>query len=77
MRMVPACFRTLAGAALALALTAAPATAAPDKDNSVSPVEKLRKDLDKTITIKIDKQSLTAAVEGCASKRRSILSSTA
>lgn len=63
MRMVPACIRTLAGAALALALTAAPAPAAPDKDNSVSPVEKLRKDLDKTITVKIDKQSLSAAVE--------------
>ena len=63
MRMIPACIRTLAGAVLALALTAAPAPAAPDKDNSVNPVEKLRKDLDKTITVKIDKQSLSTAVE--------------
>ena len=50
-------------AALTLALTAVPATAAPDIDHSVNPVEKLRKELDKPITIRIDKQPLTAAVE--------------
>ena len=48
---------------LALSPVLAPtAPAAPDKD-AISPVEKLRKDLDKSVTLKIAKQSLTAAVE--------------
>ena len=37
--------------------------AAPDKEAPISPVEKLRTELDKPITLKIAKQSLTAAVE--------------
>ena len=43
-------------------LWAAPAT--PEKDDkAVSPVEKLRKDLDKPVTLKIDKQPLPAALD--------------
>ncbi len=71
MRMVPLCCRTLAGAVLALALTAAPlpaapvpaAPAAPDKDAALSPVEKLRQELDKPITVKLENMTLAAAVE--------------
>jgi len=65
MRRIPTCWRMLAvGAVLALWPALAPiAPAASDKDTPVSPVEKLRKDLDKPITIKIAKQSLSAAVE--------------
>ncbi len=70
MRMVPLCRRTLAGAALALALTAAPlpaapapAPAAPGKDAALSPVEKLRQELDKPITVKLENMTLAAAVE--------------
>ncbi len=67
MRKVSACWRVVAGAVLAWAvapalLSAAPA--APDKDDkSVNPVEKLHKDLDKTISIKIDKQPLNLAMD--------------
>ena len=68
--MVPLCRRTLAGAALALALTAAPlpaapapAPAAPAKDAALSPVEKLRQELDKPITVKLENMTLAAAVE--------------
>ena len=67
MRMVPAFWRVVAGAVLAWAvapvlLSAAPA--APDKDDkSVSPVEKLHKNLDKTISIKIEKQPLNLALD--------------
>ena len=75
MRMVPACLRALAaGAVLAWAvapalLSAAPA--APEKDDkSVNPVEKLRADLDKTISIKIDKQPLSIAVNMLHEKTR-------
>jgi hypothetical protein len=39
------------------------APAAPNKEAPASPVEKLRADLDKPITLKIAKQSLSAAVE--------------
>jgi hypothetical protein len=65
MRRTVACWRTLAvGAALALWPALAPAgPAAPEKDAVASPVEKLRKELDKPITLKITKQSLSAAVE--------------
>jgi hypothetical protein len=70
MRTIHASLRTLAaGAALALALAQSPALAAPaspaaaDKDTSLSPAEKLRKELDATITLKFDKQTLGAAVE--------------
>ena len=67
MRMVPVSWRTLAvGAALALTVTPAFASAAPaaptapDKD-AVSPIEKLRQSLDKPITIKLE-GTLAAAV---------------
>jgi hypothetical protein len=71
MRIVPSCFRAFAaGTVLAWVvspafLSAAPATpTAPDKDEkSLSPVEKLHNDLDKNITIKIEKQPLSIAVE--------------
>jgi hypothetical protein len=65
MRMVPACWRTVViGAALALAPISAPAApAAPEKAAAVNPVEKLRKDLDQPITLKIEKQPLSAVVE--------------
>jgi hypothetical protein len=49
-----------------LALAPAAILAAPtasDKGDTVNPVEKLRKDLDKPITLNIAKQSLSAAVE--------------
>src|SRR5438309_3837200 len=67
MHMVPACLRALAaGAVLAWAVAPGPlsaAPAAPEKDDKgVNPVEKLRADLDKTISIKIDKQPLSVAV---------------
>ena len=66
MRRVPACWRVAAAALLAwaavpLALSAAPA--APDKDEKdVNPVEKLRKDLDRPLSIKIEKQPLSIAL---------------
>ena len=71
MRMVPACFRALAaGAVLAWVvapalLSAAPAgPAAPDKDDkSVNPNEKLHRTSTRPITIKIDKQPLSLAVD--------------
>ena len=68
MRIVPACFRVLAaGAVLAWAATPAllsAAPAAPDKDGKAdNPIEKLHAALDKTITIKIEKQPLSVAVE--------------
>jgi hypothetical protein len=63
MRILPACRRTLAGAALVLALSPALAPAAPDKETAVSPVEKLRADLDKVISIRIDKQPLSTAID--------------
>ena len=62
--MVPVSWRTLAVAA-ALALPPALASAAPagpDKDNTVSPIEKLRQSLDKPITVKLE-GTLAAAVE--------------
>ena len=70
MRMLPICRRVLAaGAVLALALPTAPAPAAPsapaapDKDNALSPIEKVRQELDKPITIKLDNQTLSAALD--------------
>ena len=70
MRMVPLCWRTLAaGAVLAVAFSAAPlpaAPAAPDKDSkdkTLNSVEKLRQQLDKPITIKLENMTLAAAVE--------------
>ena len=52
------------GAALTFSPALTPsAPAVADKDAPVNSVEKLRKDLDKPITLKIAKQSLTAAVE--------------
>jgi hypothetical protein len=65
MRTFRHCLLMLAvGAVLAFSpALALAASAASDKDASVSPVEKLRKDLDKPITLKIAKQSLTTAVE--------------
>ena len=49
---------------MAAALTPALApAAAPEKESPVSPVEKLRKDLDKPLTLQIDKQPLSTAVE--------------
>jgi hypothetical protein len=52
------------GAVLALApATISAAPTASDKDNPVNLVEKLRKDLDKPVTLNIAKQSLSAAVE--------------
>ncbi len=67
MRMVPACLRVLvAGAVLAWAASPAVLSAAPtgaDKDDkTVSANEKLHADLDKIISIKIDKQPLNLAV---------------
>ena len=56
MRILPAVFVLALTPALA---PAAPATEAP----AVSPVEKLRADLDKVISIKIDKQPLSTAVD--------------
>jgi hypothetical protein len=53
-------------AALALALAPALLSAAPaptDKDKAASAAEKLREALNALVTVKIDKQSLTAAVE--------------
>lgn len=75
MRMVPACWRVLAaGTVLAWLVTPAflsAAPAAPDKDDKiVNPLEKLRKDLDKTITIKIEKQPLSVAIEMLHEKTR-------
>jgi hypothetical protein len=65
MRRVPACWRVaavLVGVVAPALLSAAPA--APEKsDQAVSPVEKLHKDLDKTISIKIEKQPLTIAMD--------------
>ena len=67
MRRVPACWRVVAGAILACAaapvlLSAAPA--APDKEETaVNPVEKLHKDLDKVISLKIEKQPLSIAMD--------------
>ncbi len=61
--------RCLLALTVAAWVTLSPALAAPgapaekDKDASASPVEMLRKDLDKPITVKIAKQSLTAAFE--------------
>jgi hypothetical protein len=70
MRTVSASWRTLiAGAALAGALApaarAAPAspTAPSDKDKPAPAVDKIRKALDTPISVKIERQSLTAAVE--------------
>ena len=67
MGKVPACWRVVAGAVLAWAVAPAlllAAPAAPDKDDkSVSPVEKLHKELDKTISIKIEKQPLNLAMD--------------
>jgi hypothetical protein len=62
MRRIPAFWRMLTVAA-ALAVLPALAPAAPNKEAPASPVEKLRADLDKPITLKIAKQSLSAAVE--------------
>jgi hypothetical protein len=65
MRMVPACWQALAaGVVLAWAvappiLPAAPAT--PGK--AVSPVDKLHTELDKSITLKIERQPLNVAVD--------------
>jgi hypothetical protein len=56
----------LAALALALApasLPAAPAAPAPDQDKASSPAEKLRQALNAPVTVKVEKQSLTAAVE--------------
>ena len=67
MRMVPACLRVLAaGAVLAWAaapsfLSAAP-TGSEKDDKTVSPNDKLHADLDKVVSIKIDKQPLNLAV---------------
>ncbi len=67
MRRVPACLRALAaGAVLAWAaapsfLAAAPAGSEKD-DKTVSPNDKLHADLDKVVSIKIDKQPLNLAV---------------
>ena len=67
MRTLADCWRSLAaGAVLAAALTPHLAPAAPaatEKESPVSPVEKLRKDLDKPLTLKIDKQPLSTAVD--------------
>jgi hypothetical protein len=69
MRTVTASWRTLAaGAALAGALApavwAAPAApSTPDKDKAAPAVEKIRKALDAPITLKLERQSLTAAVD--------------
>ena len=68
MRMVPAWLRALAAGAV-LACVVAPALlsaapAAPDKDDkTVNPLDKLHKDLDKTVTFKIDKQPLSVAID--------------
>ena len=68
MRMIPACLRALAAGAVVAwaaspcALRAAPA--APDKgDRPLAANDKLRADLDKTISIRIDKQPLNLAVK--------------
>jgi hypothetical protein len=56
-------------AALALALApalgwAAPAApSAPDKDKAASPAEKIRQALNAPVTVKVEKQSLTAAID--------------
>jgi hypothetical protein len=70
MRTVSACWRTLAaGAALAWALAPAVLSAAPaapaggDKDKEPTAVEKIRKALDAPVSVKIEKQSLTAAID--------------
>jgi type II secretory pathway component GspD/PulD (secretin) len=49
---------------LAWSFGAAPAAAAePDKDKATSPAEKLRQTLDATVTLKIEKQPLAAALD--------------
>jgi len=59
----PATLGLLTALALAPALAAAPAAPTPpDKDNAASPAEKVRQALNAPVTVKIDKQSLTAAV---------------
>ena len=65
MRRVPAYWRVVAGAVLAWAAApaVAPAAPVPEKDAAVNPVEKLHKDLDKVITIKIEKQPLNLAMD--------------
>jgi hypothetical protein len=75
MRMVPACWRVLAAGAVLACLVApafvSAAPAAPEKDDKiVNPLEKLRKDLDKTITIKIEKQPLSLAIDMLREKTR-------
>jgi hypothetical protein len=53
----------LAGALAPAVLTAAPASPSTDKDKTPATVDGLRKALDQPISIKIERQSLTAAVE--------------
>jgi hypothetical protein len=53
----------LAGALAPAVLTAAPASPSTDKDKAPATVDGLRKALDQPISIKIERQSLTAAVE--------------
>jgi hypothetical protein len=50
----------LAALALAPSLVAAPA--APDKDKAATPAEKIRQALNAPVTVKVEKQSLTAAI---------------
>jgi hypothetical protein len=54
----------LAALALAPNLLAAPAApSAPDKDQATSPAEKIRQALNAPVSVKIEKQSLTAAID--------------
>jgi hypothetical protein len=64
MRMVPACMRLVAGLALAVLPTALPAAPAPGEPQgkTTSPAQKLRKDLDRVISVDIDQQPLHLAV---------------
>ena len=65
MHTLPASWRVLAAAALlfgAIPSPAAPAPPSADSEAAVNPVEKARQGLDRVVTLKIDKQSLSTAV---------------
>ena len=64
MRRVPTCSRVVAGAVVVWTVAPALLSAAPDKDEkAVNSVEKLHKDLDKVLSIKIEKQPLSIAMD--------------
>jgi len=59
----PATLGLIAALTLAQNLVAAPAAPSPDKDQATSPAEKVRQALNASVTVKVEKQSLTAAID--------------